>query len=115
MRTVSGAILLPPQAAAGAAKLILIEVRDISLADAPSVVVAELRLRDVALGPGRRIPFSLAVPEVEPSRSLALRVHIDRDADGRVSPGDLLTTTIYPIPPRGAPPPLSVAVSAIGP
>jgi putative lipoprotein len=113
MRIVSGRILLPEDAPESDAADVLIEVRDVSLADAPSVVVAQERLDRVPIGPGEVIEFSLQVPEVDPRRRLSLRVHVDVDGSGRVSTGDLLTTSSNPVPATGTPEPLNILVSAI--
>jgi putative lipoprotein len=105
--------MLPKDTPETRAGLVLIEVRDVSLMDAPSVVIAEDRLEDVALEPGGAIPFSVETPEVPRSRSLSLRVHISLDGSGRVQEGDLLTTQSYPVPDRGAPPSMQVRVQVI--
>lgn len=97
MRKVSGEIVLP-DGAAGQATAVTIEVRDVSVADAASSVVASKTLRNVKLSPGKRIKFSLQAPEV-PGRRLALRVQIDaarpatRDIGG-ASSGYLTTQSI---------------------
>jgi uncharacterized lipoprotein YbaY len=113
MRKVMGFVMLPEDAPEARAGLVLIEVRDVSLMDAPSVVIAEDRLDDVGLEPGGAIPFSVETPEVARSRSLSLRVHISLDGSGRVKSGDLLTTQNYPVPDKGTPPPISVRVQVI--
>src|SRR5437868_2630966 len=103
MRTVTGKIVLPANTPTVNASLVLIEVRDVSLADAPSTVVAEERLSNVALRPNGEIRFKIPVREVESNRTLSLRVHVDLDGSGRVKSGDLLTTANHPIPNRGTP------------
>lgn len=92
---------------------VLIEVRDVSMADAPSTIVAHEYIDKVALGPDREIPFQLSVPEVAPNRSLALRVHIDIARKGQVSAGDLLTTAHIPIAATGTQATLKVPVTLI--
>lgn len=101
MRIVAGDVVLPARVPARAAQVV-IEVRDVSLADAPSRVVAEQRLEQVALEPRGRLRFRLRVPEVEPTRTLSLRVHVDVSGGGRVLPGDLLTTAACELPCEGA-------------
>jgi putative lipoprotein len=113
MRKVMGFVMLPLDAPETRAGLTLIEVRDVSLLDAPSVVIAEERLVDVRLEPGGAIPFSVDTPEVEATQSLSLRVHISVDGSGRVQKGDLLTTMHYPVPDRGTPRPMQVLVQVI--
>lgn len=113
MRTITGAITLPANTPATKAGQVIIEVRDISLADAPSVVVAEQRLNEVALKPNGQIKFKLPVPEVEANRSLSLRAHVSLDGSDRVDAGDLLTTANYPVPNAGTSAQLKVPVVVI--
>jgi hypothetical protein len=53
------------------------------------------------------------VPEVEPNRSLALRVHISLDGSGQVKSGDLLNTTHISVPTTGASGTLEAPVAVI--
>ena len=101
MRTIHGEILLPSDAPHREARSILVELRDVSVADAPSTVVASTRLTGVACKPGGRVPFTLEAPESAKGRMLALRVHVDWDGDGSVSRGDLLTTESIRVPGAG--------------
>jgi hypothetical protein len=81
--------------------LFLVEVRDVSLMDAPSIVVAETRAADVPIEPGRRIAFELSAPDAEPGRSLAVRAHLSLDGTPGVSAGDLISVTHLPLPSSG--------------
>jgi len=76
--------------------VVLVEVHDAPLADAPSEVVAR------AAAPVRSGTESLlACVEVALERlpeSGIVRAHVDLDGDGRASPGDYLTTASYPVP-----------------
>jgi hypothetical protein len=94
---VGGVATLPAALPAGRAARIVIEVRDVSVADAPSLVVADQILTDVALLPGGRIRFHFSVPAPVPGQQLSLRVHVDRHGAGRVSTGDLLSTQAHPV------------------
>jgi len=74
-----------------------VEVRDTSLADAPSVTMggADGVVGEAAQGP-------LGVLEVELAslpRGCTVWAHVDVDEDGRVSRGDFLTTAAFPVPP----------------
>jgi uncharacterized lipoprotein YbaY len=113
MRTITGKIILPPNVAATKADEVTIEVRDVSEADALSTVVAERRLKDVALKPNGEIKFKLSVPDVGPNRSLAMRVHVGLDGSGRVKSGDLLTTAHISVPNMGKAEHLEVPVVVI--
>lgn len=113
MRSITGDILLPLNSPTGTASVVLVEVRDVSAADAPSVVVAQQRLIGIALYPGGHIPFQLQATEVAPNRSLSLRVHISLDGSAQAKPGDLLSTSRYTVPNRGAQASMEVPVVVI--
>lgn len=113
MRTIAGNIIVPANAPAVKAGLILIEVRDTSLADAPSTVIAQQELTNIALKPNGRIAFNLRAPEVAPNRSLSMRVHVSLDGSGIVKSGNLLTTASYSVPNVGDTPNLEIHVVVI--
>ncbi|MGW1615950.1 YbaY family lipoprotein [Streptomyces sp. NPDC002285] len=95
--TITGRVALPPDTPTGTAASLLVEVRDVSLADAPSTVVGAQVQTDIQLSPGGRVPFSVKVPGLDPSASYGLRVHIDRSGSGIVETGDLLSTQAIPV------------------
>lgn len=113
MRTIEGKIVLPIDIPTTQKGYVLIEVRDTSLADSPSTLVAEQRLENVELRPASYINFKIPVVEVESNRSLSLQVHINFDGDSRIKAGDLLTTTNIPVPNTGTPVPIEVPVVGI--
>ncbi len=113
MRLLTGDVVLPANAPVGKAAFVLVEVRDVSVADAPSVVIAQQRIDNVTLRPAGHIGFQLPVPVVSESHSLALRVHISIDGSAQPKPGDLLSTTRYAVPGRDALAPMQVLVSLI--
>jgi uncharacterized lipoprotein YbaY len=113
MRTVQGKVQFPANAPTVKARRAIIEVRDVSEADAPSLVVAEQTLEDVDVSPGKELDFEFAVPEVEPGHTLAMRVHIDVKGTGRTESGDLLTTQNYRVEGSGTPEPMQVPVQVI--
>jgi putative lipoprotein len=98
-RIVEGEIVLPDADLPGEAAELVVQVEDVSRADAPSRVVGEQRLRDVHLARGGRLPFQVEVPadSVDPGLSYSLRAHVDVSGSGEVEPGDLLTTQSYPV------------------
>ena len=72
-----------------------VEVRDTSLADAPAVVLHQLR---TVVPPGTRkrgLPVRLEVGSIPDGATVW--VHVDTDRDGRVSKGDLVTVESYPV------------------
>jgi putative lipoprotein len=98
-RIVKGEIVLPDAELPDEAAELVVQVEDVSRADAPSRVVGELRLHDVHLARGGRLPFQVEVPadRVDPGLSYSLRAHVDVSGSGEVEPGDLLTTQSYPV------------------
>jgi hypothetical protein len=91
----------------------LIEVRDVSRADALSMVVAHARLTDVTVRPGDRVPSSSTVPEVSDAQSLEVRIHIASSERSIVKTGDLLTTASHRVPSRGMPGHITIPVKRI--
>jgi len=102
-RTVRGQIALPSIGLPTKAAQVIVQVEDISRADAPSTVVGEERLRDVRLGSETVLPFAVRLPAglVDERHSYSVRVHIDVSGSGNVSAGDLLSTQTYPVLTRG--------------
>lgn len=94
-----GEVVLPPDTPVGTAAMVRIEVRDTSLLDVPSTVVAAEALRGVPIGPGGRIPFGLQA-DLPGGRTLTLRVHVSIDGSEATRPGDLLTTESVTVPDR---------------
>lgn len=101
MRRVRGDVVLPPDCERVTAGLVLVEVRDVSLQDAPSVVVAETHMDELPVGPGTRIPFELSVPDAEPGHTLSIRAHVSIDGEPAISHGDAISTVHLPIPGAG--------------
>lgn len=100
-RKLRGTIVLPSDTPAGECPRIFVEVRDVSIADAPSVTVASTELRNVSVGPGGLLNFELAVPEQDPGRSLSVRVHASRDGEASTERGDLVSTSSHPVATTG--------------
>lgn len=79
---------------------LIVEVRDTSLADAPSTLVKKVVAvvpSEVAAG-GMQVRMELAsVPD-----GATVWAHVDADRDGRVSRGDWLTVESYPVARTGS-------------
>ena len=70
-----------------------------SLADAPSRVLAEQVLTGLSVGEARAgLPFRLEAPAGDPGVAYALSVHADLDGDGAISHGDYINYESYPVP-----------------
>ena len=96
-RKIRGEVAFPANATKGVAHRVLIELRDVSLQDQASSVLATTTLTDVAVGPNVRVAFSLAAPRVESNRSLAVRVQVDMQAGQSYAAGDYLSTVTHPV------------------
>jgi putative lipoprotein len=99
MRTITGQIVFPSNAPKKKARLITIELHDIRVADAPSKMRAQTRLKDVQVEPGGNLPFKIKAPD--DVKGAAFRVHVDWDGDGKVAAGDLLSTQVIRVPDAG--------------
>lgn len=113
MRRVTGAVVPQPGVSEGIADHLLVEVRDVSLLDAPSRVVAQVRYEAVPVAPGTGIPFELDVPDAPPGSSLAVRAHLARGPGETVRQGDALSTVSVDVPASGSIGGLHVPVSAV--
>ncbi|MEU5407103.1 hypothetical protein [Nocardia asteroides] len=97
-RRISGVVVLGPECPVTTAR-IAVELRDVTYADGPAPLVAEMIAREVAIGPGARIPFTLRAPA---GTGLGLAAHVDRAGDGVLAPGDLVSMQAIPVPTDGA-------------
>mgnify|MGYP002652411130 CR=1 FL=1 len=114
MRALRGMIVVPAETPELIAARVVVEVRDVSFADAPSTLVAATELRAVPIRSGTRVLFDADVPEIAPTHSLSVSCHVDIDGDGVRSPGDFLSTQSLPVPVTGALPAVVVPVRRIG-
>jgi putative lipoprotein len=97
IRRIDGNIILPINAPSINARLVIVELHDVSLLDAPSVVIARQQWINVPIGPSNQMPFSIPAPESNSRQSLSLRAHVNMAGDGVVASGDLITTASHPI------------------
>lgn len=99
-RRIQGNVVLPPDAPTTVATVI-VEVRDVTYADAPAPVAASVALTNVAVQPNRRIPFELEAPEATASQQFSLQCYIDTTGGPILAAGDLVTTQSVPVPAQG--------------
>ncbi len=112
-RRLRGTIVLPAEAPAVQYACVRVEVRDVSFADAPSVVVASTEIKNVSLSPGDRLPFDLTVPEVAASHALSVRVHATQDGSTVTKCGDLISMASYPVSAAGSVTPLEIPIRLV--
>jgi len=84
-------------------------------ADMASETVAIMSKRVRAFDPKTSIDLSFAIAgdPPDPRASYAVRVHIDLDGDGEVSPGDFISMQSYPVITFGHPREVSVVVRQV--
>ncbi len=101
---VRGEILIPPDVAPADAAELVVQVEDVSRADAPSLVIGEQRHQRVRLRAAVALPFEVEVPArlVHAKGSYSARVHVDMSGSGTVDVGDLISTQSYPVLTRGS-------------
>lgn len=102
-RTVHGAIILPSGDIPAQIADLVVQVENVSWADASSVVIAEQRQSSISLPSGGALSFAVEVPAklVDERDSYSVRVHIDVSGSGEVEVGDLVSTQSYPVLTRG--------------
>lgn len=91
-------ITLPLNLNASVAKSVLLEVREASLADAPSTLLASKKLSDVHLLPNGKINTDLEFSSPQTQQTLIVRAHISVEGSDQIKQGDLLTTEFIQIP-----------------
>lgn len=96
-RRIRGAIVLPPDAPAAVA-MVVIELRDVTYADTRAPVVASIALPSVDVRPHARIPFDMPAPEAQAGHQLSLECHVDITGGAALATGDLVTTQSVPVP-----------------
>jgi putative lipoprotein len=101
MPTVTGGVVLRPALGAFHNAVLHIHLQDVTFADAPARRLKDLRITGVTYdASGEEVVwFTLAAPAWESSRTVLLSAHLDRSGNGRVEPGDAVTTESYPVPP----------------
>lgn len=102
-RVVHGEILLPAEGVPDRAASVVVQVEDVSRADAPSQVIAERRLDGVLLRAGEVLPFEIEVPAslIDERRSYSVAAHLGVSLSDHVEVGDLITTQSHPVLTQG--------------
>ncbi len=112
-RTVTVSVVVTESVtAAGAIARVLVE--DVSRADAPATIVAEVtRPLTDGIDAGERFTVELSVPEVDDRTTYNVHAHVALSGSGQLSSGDRITTRSYPVLTRGAPDRVDVEVVPI--
>lgn len=98
-KTVRGQVILPNVELPNQTADLIVQVEDVSRADAPSQVVGEQRVSGMSVRAGQVVPFEIEIPggQVDPNGSYSVRAHVDMTGSGQVETGDLITTQSYPV------------------
>lgn len=112
---VKGEITFEQDAPSFSGAVMHVYLENITVADMASEVVAECVERDVAFDSkvAKGLLFSMAGTAVDSRASYAVRVHIDIDGDGQVTPGDFISTQSYPVITFGYPGEISIRVRQV--
>lgn len=96
---VTGEILIPADPALPAGSVAHVRLLDTSIADAPSITMAEVSLTDIAgnVGQDNPIRFELYGEAPNPRARYSVSAHIDTDDSGRIAVGDYITVQSYPV------------------
>jgi hypothetical protein len=100
MRWLRGTVIMPLCAPCATAMMV-IDVRDTSLVDGVSPVIAVSSFPNTVVMPGHRHHFAMEAPEVPPTHCLSLGCHIDLSGEGVLTRGDLLCAEPVPVAPVG--------------
>ena len=101
--TVRGQVVLPDIELAAQTADLIIQVEDVSRADAPSIVVGEQRIPHVLVHAGMVLPFTVEIPagRIVPNHSYSVKVHVDISGSSKIETGDLITMQSYPVLTQG--------------
>ncbi|MFI6495395.1 hypothetical protein [Streptomyces sp. NPDC050564] len=105
-------IELPTAAALGPATQVHLTVEDVSLADAPAPTVLH---RTFALSDPTCGPYETDLTLPSPQARYAIRIHIDVSGDGRITPGDYVSTAQHTLTPGKRTTDLRVPVRCVSP
>lgn len=102
-QTIRGEVVLPADALPEGRAHLIVQVEDVSRADAPATMVGEHRQTDVLLPKGGTLPFAVEVPDrlIDEHHSYSVRAHLDMSGSGEVKKGDLVSTQSHPVLTRG--------------
>jgi len=76
-----------------------VQLVDVTLADAPSTVIAEEVIHNVSIDveSPHAVPFSIRAPSLNERAMYTLMVHVDVSRSGRITLGDYLTMESFPV------------------
>ncbi len=113
----TGAVRFPEGTPPFVGATVRISLLDVTRVDAPSRVVAEQTIAPASHpgGAGEGFAFTLRAGSIDARSRYVVRVHVDMDNSGRVSPGDYVSTASYPVLTSGHANRVVVDVRRVGP
>jgi hypothetical protein len=92
-----------------------IYLEDVSHADAAARVITSLTIDHIPqeARAKARVPFVIGSATPDSKARYSLRVHVDVDGDGKVSRGDYISKSNYPVLTRGSPGQVEVRVEVV--
>lgn len=94
---VSGHVLFDADAPPLSNATVYVRLEDVSRSDIQARFVAEQVMRGISLQPSSPLQFEMRGDVGGEARQLNVRVHIDVDGDGQISPGDYISMQSYPV------------------
>jgi uncharacterized lipoprotein YbaY len=90
-------------------------LEDVSIADAPSKVVAKQVIPNVSheAGSEKRVPFNLYGEKLDKKANYSVRVHVSLQGDKEIHRGDCITMESHPVLTRGYPNQVVVPVKKV--
>jgi uncharacterized lipoprotein YbaY len=108
-------VVIGPQAERFADAMVRVTLEDVTLADAPALIVGTQTLSGISHEPGReqRVTMRVSVDDIDTRRRYVVRALVDRQGDGKIHRGDLATVQSYPVLTRGHPTEVDVQLKEI--
>jgi putative lipoprotein len=102
---VRGRILFDKDVGPFTGATVYVRLENVSRADAAADVAAEQTLRGVSHADGEEqaLSFELLVESIDERAQYSVRVHVDVDGDGELSPGDYVSPATHPVLTYGHP------------
>jgi uncharacterized lipoprotein YbaY len=112
---VSGRILFGKELTAFTDATVYVCLENVSRADAASLAAAKQVLPGVShqAGKDETLNFSLYGDGIDEGSDYAIRVHVDVDGDGQISPGDYVSPESHPVLTFGRPRSVDVRVTEL--
>ena len=96
-RLITVELQFPPRMDAFHARMVLVKIVDISLADAPSILIAQQKLENILCATQSPLLLHIDLPAALTPSNWIAQAHISRSGNEQYSAGDLITIQSYPV------------------